>query len=85
MGNHEFCEKVDDRAIIHETCEVCGEKYEGRDDGVSLEGWPDGTFLTPSGPWVCMDCLPDGWKMGVRKSIDDAVKELKEKRNELEL
>lgn len=64
---------------ITETCAVCQEVCEGFDDGVSLEHWPDGVFLTPSGPWVCQDCLPDGWKMGIRESVADALAELRAK------
>lgn len=63
---------------ITETCAVCNEIHDGLDDGFSLTHWPDGTFLTPSGPWVCMDCLPDGWKMSVRTSAEDALAELRE-------
>ena len=69
---------------ISETCAVCGEKYDGFDDGCSLEHWPDGVFLTPNGPWVCQDCIPDGWKMGVRKSVYDALQELRNFSSEID-
>lgn len=62
---------------IQETCEICKKTFDGFDNGVTLEYWPDGTFLTPMGPWVCQDCIPDGWKMNIRKSIPEAIFELK--------
>ena len=62
---------------ITETCAVCQSVCEGLDDGFSLEHWPDGEFLTPDGPWVCMDCIPDGWRAGRSKSIPDLLAELR--------
>ncbi len=67
---------------ITETCVVCMQVFEGFDDGVSLEHWPDGLFLTPSGPWVCQDCLPDGFKMSSWEAIDDAIARIKQSKEQ---
>lgn len=66
-----------DMKPISEKCSVCEESFDGFDDGSTLEHWPDGVFLTPTGPWVCQDCLPDGFKMGIRQDPHEVVLTLK--------
>lgn len=55
---------------ITETCAICGEVCEGYDDGISLSHWPDGTFMMPNGPWICVDCIPDGFKFKDGTTLD---------------
>ena len=55
-------EKAYELPEISETCAICKEECFGYDDGVSLQGWPDGVFIRPNGPWICQDCIPDDCK-----------------------